>query len=127
MPISRDEVLMSRDKQYPLSDALEVNLAKLLVALNKFREAYGHPMTVTSGYRPAAINAATPGAASHSNHVVCLACDFHDPDGALDQWCLDRPDVLEMAGLWQESPASTPGWCHLQAVPPRSGLRVFKP
>lgn len=125
--ISRDEVLMGREKQYPLTPEMETNLAKLLVALNKFRTIYGKPLIVTSGYRPAAINATIANAAKKSNHMVCLACDFADANGALDKYCMENLNVLEECGLWLENPESTPTWCHLQCVPPKSGNRVFKP
>lgn len=124
--ITRDEVLMGRDKDSPLTKELETNLTKLLMALNAFRKIYGKPMVVSSGYRPEAVNAATPGAAKHSNHMICLACDFKD-DGKLDQYCVDNQDVLEKCGLYLEDPAHTPGWTHLQCVPPRSGNRIFIP
>lgn len=117
---------MGREVAHPLTPELEANLERLLTALNAFRKAYGKPMVVSSGYRPAAINASVGGAKA-SNHVVCLACDFRDTDGALAAWCLSRLEVLESCGLWIESPALTAGWIHLQAVPPRSGARVFRP
>lgn len=127
MAISRNEVLMGREKAYPLTQEQEDNLEKLLECLNKFREAYGKPMVVSSGYRPEAINAATKGAAKKSNHIMCLACDFKDLDGSLDQWCMDNLSVLIDLGLYLESPQHTPGWCHLQCVPPKSGARIFIP
>lgn len=125
--ISRDEVLMGRDAQYPLTQEMEANLAKLLVAINKVRTEYGKPMFVSSGYRPAAINANVPGAAKKSNHMVCLAVDIRDVDGKMKSWCLANLDKLALYGLWMEDAGSTPTWCHLQCVPPRSGNRVFKP
>jgi hypothetical protein len=124
--VTRDEILMGRDKLFPLSSELEANLHKLLGAINKFREKYGHPLFVSSGYRPGFFNAAA-GGAKKSNHMICLAVDFKDPYGTLDAFCMENPDILEDCGLWQEHPDSTPGWCHLQAVPPRSGNRVFRP
>lgn len=117
---------MGRDAEYPLTPELEANLAKLLDALNRFRDVYGIPMTVSSGYRPGKYNVAA-GGAKHSNHMICLACDFHDQIGALDQYCLDNPQLLEDCGLYQEDPQHTPGWCHLQCVAPASGNRVFIP
>lgn len=127
MAISRQEVLMGRDKQYPLTQEMEQNLQKLLKALNLFRQMYGKPMSVTSGYRPAAINATVANAAKKSNHMVCLACDFKDTDGSLDKYCMDNKYILEQCGLYLEHPDATPGWCHLQCVPPKSGNRVFRP
>jgi hypothetical protein len=124
--ITRDEVLMGRDKDWPLNAQLEANLTKLLTALNKFRTKYAKVMFVSSGYRPATYNKAA-GGAKLSNHMVCLACDFKDRDGTLGAWCMRNLKVLEDCGLWLEHIDSTPGWCHLQAVPPRSGNRVFRP
>lgn len=125
--ISASEVLMGRDKKNPLTSELKENLEMLLAALNKFRVIYGKPMIVSSGYRPPEINVNTKGAAKHSNHMICLACDFKDEDGSLDKYCMDNLAVLEKCGLWLESPKSTPNWCHLQCVPPKSGKRVFIP
>jgi hypothetical protein len=125
--ISRDEILMGRDKQYPLTGPMEVNLEKLLKAVNKFRAVYGKPLRVTSGYRPAAINSQVKGAAKASNHMVCLAVDLADSGGKLAEYCLNNLKLLEEFGLWMEDPGFTKGWVHLQCVPPRSGSRVFKP
>lgn len=125
--ISRDEVLMGREKLYPLTPEQETNLTHLLDCLNQFRTIYGKPMTVSSGYRPEAINSTVPGSAKKSNHIMCLACDFKDLDGSLDKYCLDNLDVLKKCGLYLEDPASTSSWTHLQAIAPKSGNRVFKP
>jgi len=110
--ISRDEVLMGRDVEFPLSDELEANLTKLLEVLNKIRVAYNIPMTVSSGYRPSYYNTQA-GGATHSNHLYCLACDFHDPNGAIDAWLSDNQDLLEEIGAWQELPVKTQGWAHI--------------
>lgn len=125
--ITRDEILMGRDKLAPLIGPMEVNLEKLLRAVNKFRAVYGKPMKVTSGYRPAAINSQTKGAAPKSNHMICLAVDFADKDGKLAEFCLNNLKLLEDFGIWIEDPKHTKGWVHMQAVPPRSGNRVFIP
>lgn len=127
MTISRDEYLMGRDKIAPLTVEMEMNLTKLLACLNKLRTIYGKPMEVSSGYRPPQINNQVQGAAKRSNHMKCLACDFKDPDGSLAKWCLLNLKVLEDCSLWMEAPSFTVGWVHLQAVPPRSGNRIFKP
>lgn len=124
--ITRDEILQGRDAQYPLSPELVENLNILLERLNKFRQMYGKPMVVTSGYRPAEFNKAA-GGAQKSNHMICLACDFKDIDGSLDAWCMQHLEILEQCGLYLEHPDSTPGWSHLQAVAPRSGNRIFRP
>ena len=126
MLINRDEVLMGRDTQYPLSPELENNLAHLLDCLNKFRLLYSVPMIVSSGYRPGSYNKAA-GGAPNSAHMTCEACDFHDPDGKLCNWVLNNQPVLIDCGLYLESPSHTPGWCHLQTRVIPSGNRVFIP
>ena len=83
-------------------------------------------MIVSSGYRPGHYNK-DAGGAKGSAHAVCLACDFKDPTGDLDQWCMDHLDVLEQCGLYLESPNHTLGWCHLTIRAPGSGDRVFIP
>lgn len=115
---------MGRDKEYPLDEKCEKNLQHLLENLNKFRNIYGKPMTVTSGYRPGKYNNAA-GGAKGSAHLSCEACDFHDPDGSLDAYCQANQQVLGACGLWLEHPDSTPGWCHLDIRARHN--RVFRP
>lgn len=122
--ITRTEVLMGRDKEFPLTPALETNLSKLLIALNKVRAAYGKPMKVSSGYRPGRYNTAAKGAKA-SAHITCQACDFSDPTGDLDAWCMQNLALLSSCGLRLEHPDSTPGWCHLDIK--FNGKVVFKP
>ena len=94
---------------------------------NELLAQFGEERTITSGWRPVEVNKLVPGAAAFSNHTRCLAVDISDPHGDLDEWTLEHPEVLEDIGLWQEHPASTKGWCHVQTVAPRSGKRVFYP
>lgn len=123
--ITREEILMGRDKEFPLTPALETNLEALLVALNKFRDLYGKPMIVSSGYRPGYYNVQA-GGAPMSAHKVCMACDFADGDGALDAWIDANPKSLELCGLWREAPQSTKGWTHLD-IRNRGPVRTFLP
>jgi hypothetical protein len=85
------------------------------------------PRIVTSGWRPAALNAATPGASATSKHVIGAAIDLSDPDGELDDWIMEHPAVLHECNLYMEHPAATKGWCHLQTAAPKSGRRIFYP
>lgn len=114
--INKSEILMGRDKQYPNEYTKEVsdNIDQLLISLNKFREAYGKPMEVSSGWRPQSVNAAVGGAKA-SNHTIGKACDFKDPDGAIDAFAkeCDKKGLLKQWGLWLENPDNTKGWCHL--------------
>lgn len=131
MSISKSEILMGRDKTHLLEYTQEVsnNIDKLLIAINKFRAAYGKPMSVSSGWRPASINTSV-GGASKSNHVLGLACDFKDPDGAIDAFAVecDKNGKLKEWGLWLEHPDSTKGWCHLD-IKNRGDRKsnIFKP
>lgn len=131
--ISRGEIL--RDQVCP--PELEENLQNLLLALNKFREVWGHPMIVTSGYRSAEHNQAI-GGAQNSAHLYCQAADISDPDRILNNYIesdhslqatspRDSPhiSILETYGLWMEDPLATPTWVHLQIRPTIS--RIFKP
>jgi hypothetical protein len=122
--ITETEILMGREKEFPLTPELEVNLLDLIPRINKVRTAYGKPMTVSSGYRPGHYNSDAHGAAN-SPHKTCQAVDFHDSDGELKRWCLAHMDVLKDAGLFMESPDSTPTWLHLQSRPTHNN--PFKP
>lgn len=82
---------------------------------------------INSGWRPEAYNATVPNAAPRSKHITGQAVDIADPDGELDDWCMQNIDALTDAGLWLEHPLATKGWTHFQSVPPRSNNRVFYP
>lgn len=113
---------------------LMVELANKLLILAKTAgvSLEANPRTgtiVSSGWRPAEINATVPGAAPRSKHMTGQAIDLYDPDGDLDDWLLtdDGQRVLTNLGMWMEHPSATKGWAHVQSVPPKSGRRVFFP
>ena len=120
---------MGRDREYhaELTPELRANARETVGRVNRLLKRAGFTRRVTSGWRPAAVNATVPGAAKGSKHISCIAIDLEDRDGALDAWCMAHLDVLEELGLWLEHPDATPYWCHLQTLPPRSGNRVFQP
>ena len=101
------------------------NLEDLLKAINVVRDAYGKPLTVTSGYRTQADQQRINPKAPRSNHLTGCAVDIADSDGALHAWCKAHESVLEAAGLWCEERQG--GWQHFQCVAPRSGHRWFQP
>lgn len=70
------------------------------------------------------LSTATTGAAKSAHKLAC-AIDIYDPNGTLDAWLTDK--ILAFYGLYREHPDATPGWCHLQSLPPRSGKRTFYP
>lgn len=133
--ITLTDYWMGRDKEFSdqLTDEIrqnaETTVIKANLLLGYFKNGTGdfERYHVNSGWRPAAINASTPGAAARSKHMTGQAVDLADPEGALDDWCMDNQDILERLGLYLEHPSATKGWCHVQIVPPRSGKRVFYP
>jgi len=140
--ISIQDYWMGRDREFPMAMGpdLEKNAALMVELANKLlviAHSAGiniptNPRTgsvVSSGWRPASVNAATPNAAPNSKHMTGQAIDLYDPDGDLDEWLLtaDGQKVMADLGLWQEHPSATKSWAHVQSVPPRSGRRTFYP
>lgn len=127
-----DAILMQRAKYDELPADQKANIKALHSALFDLETAYGRPLKVSSGYRSSAQNVAV-GGAKKSLHMVCKACDFADPDGALDAWCTANQERLNKLGLWQEHPDATKGWCHLDIGTraildrPGCGKRQFRP
>jgi uncharacterized protein YcbK (DUF882 family) len=86
--------------------------------------------TVSSGFRPSAVNANIANAATLSSHITGEACDILDDKGQSLARSIDSV-FLEEVGLYMEHPDHTIGkntnWCHLQTRRTRSGNRIFKP
>jgi len=110
------------------------NLLVLLKAISAVRDAYGHPMTVTSCIRTKEKQIAVYAAKGitdpskipmQSCHLKAAAVDISDQGLVLTKWLKDNPEVLEDAGLWCE--ADNSNWVHAQIFPPKSGSRWFKP
>lgn len=62
-----------------------------------------------------------------SSHKDANGIDIYDPARALAAWCVANPQILAALGLYMEDPRWTPGWVHLQRVPPKSGKRIYIP
>jgi len=136
MSITLADFYKGRDVTYAaeLTPEIRANAAITVDRVNQLLAAFyasqpdGSYRTVNSGWRPPEINASTVGAAKFSRHMTGQACDLSDDDERLDSWCLGEGRAsLVRIGLWQESPQSTPRWCHVQIVAPASGNRVFIP
>jgi hypothetical protein len=133
--ITLTDYWQGRDREHAaaLTDEIRARAADTVARANLLVSSYrmltkdAEPRRVNSGWRPPSVNAATPGAAARSKHMTGEAIDIADPDGDLDEWCMDHQDVLLSCGLWLEHPSATKGWCHVQIVPPKSGKRVFYP
>lgn len=116
---------MGREVQYPLDKDQEKNLSILLERINKVRTKYGKPMTVTSGYRPAAINAGVAGAAKKSSHTLCMAVDIKDTDGSFRKWVLENLQLFKDLDLYLEDFRWTKTWVHIQTR--KASKRIFIP
>ena len=127
--IALADYFMGRDRTHAheLTERLRDNAVITVERANGLLARAGMTGIVTSGWRPHAINALVPNASPRSKHLSCEAIDLDDEDDALDDWCMRNLAALEEIGLWLEHPDATPGWCHLQIVPPRSRRRVFMP
>lgn len=127
--ISKSEILQGRDKLFPdeYTQAISDNLDVLLQKINVIRAAYGKPMRVTSGWRPASINGMIKNAALKSNHMIGCAVDVADPKGELRDWCLQNLDLMKATGLYLEDFRYTKGWVHFGSLPPKSKRRIFVP
>jgi uncharacterized protein YcbK (DUF882 family) len=107
------DILMGRDKEYPLDASMKNNLQVLTKKVAELETLYGKPFVLTSGYRPGRYNAAV-GGSPKSSHMTCQAVDISDRDGKLKEWCVKNIEVLNKLGLYMEDPAKTKTWIHLQ-------------
>lgn len=135
--ITLEQFWKGRDKQFAaeLTPTIVANAKETLRRANLLLDIYEKqggacgPRGCNSGWRPPEVNAATQGAAKMSKHMTGQAIDITDTDNQLDKWLMTPvgQKALTDIGLWMESPSATPGWAHVQTVPPGSGRRVFYP
>jgi uncharacterized protein YcbK (DUF882 family) len=131
--IIKDADFASLDKE------IQDNLNELLIKANKFRAAYGKPMTITSGlrtkqsqievYRKKGITDLSK-IPFGSAHIKGGAVDVADSDHKLKDFVTNNMKLMEEIGLWFEDFDATGGehgWLHMQIYAPKSGNRIFKP
>jgi len=116
-----------RPVKWPPTKEIVSHATVLTTRLNRLGDYWERQLTLSSGYRPPAVNALTKGAAKGSLHQLCCAADILDPNGELAKFVMGDLPMMEHIGLWVEDPFYTKGWLHVQIFPPRSGNRVFKP
>ena len=112
-----------REHHSELTDALIDNANMLLWRLQELFEELGlnlYDYKFSSGFRPKAVNANTPNAATHSLHSDCLALDIIDDKNqtlAKIMQSLKARNIRKKLGIWLESPKHTIGkitnWVHL--------------
>jgi hypothetical protein len=88
---------------------------------------------LTSGFRPQSYNKKI-GGSPNSHHCFGNACDIHDPEKKIANWCLQNTNYLKENGLYIENPDLTcksedpmRRWVHFQVVAPKSRSTVFNP
>lgn len=120
--ITRARFMMDRDVQYPTTEEMEVNAARVLFRVNRLLAFIGEASVVSSGYRPGHFN---NGYSKKSAHLTCEAIDLEDKDNRIKNKLNEK--VLIQFDLYMEHPTATPTWCHLTTRAPGSGNRIFHP
>lgn len=116
-----------------LTSTVKENASILIGKVNALLAELGvESVRVSSGFRPSAVNANTPGAAKKSAHQSGGAIDLvDDSNQSLGKLILENHHLLKEYGLFIEDLASTKqrsAWLHLDTVK-RSDrpINVFKP
>lgn len=113
-----------RAKSKELTPEVLANAQDLLNRVNALLKELGKEASVSSGFRPSEVNAATPGAAKKSAHMTGKAIDLMDDKdqslGKLIRQKHKENGLLKRHGLMMENLANTKGkstnWVHLDTV-----------
>jgi hypothetical protein len=123
-----------REKSPELTPELVSNANRLLKAVNSvLTELEVKFAKVSSGFRPAAVNAGIGNAAKKSLHMQCLAVDIlDDKSQSLGKKLAANPELLRKHGLFLEDLEATKGkntnWAHLDlGTRADRPSRIFKP
>lgn len=125
--ISMQDFLMGRTKLEDLTPEQLGNANTIVPKANELLEKFGEFRKCNSGFRSAADQMRINPKAPHSAHTQACAIDLEDADGKLKAWLKANLNVLDELNLYMEAPSSTPTWVHIQAIPPKSGHRIFIP
>lgn len=118
--ISEEDIITSsgkypeRAKQATALVRMEARITAAKINLLLEELGYVHELKVSSGFRPALVNAATPGAAKRSLHMEGKAVDFLGQE--LGQFIRKHPDgaeILRKNGLFMEALEYTSSWTHI--------------
>lgn len=90
--------------------------------INKIRELYGKPISLTCAARCPTHNAVVKGA-KNSAHISGEAADMVRTEELLK---LIQSNLVTL-DLYMEDPSVTHTWIHIQTRKTASGIRVFKP
>lgn len=118
--ITEEDILTSsgkypeRAKQATALVRMEARITAAKINLLLEELSYVHELKVSSGFRPALVNAATPGAAKRSLHMDGKAVDFLGQElGIAIRAHPDGPEVLRKHGLFMEALEYTASWTHI--------------
>jgi hypothetical protein len=118
--------LILLERNNVLNEKIINNLDILLEKVNMFRELYGKPFIITSGFRQPEYNQKI-GGVKNSLHCLGLACDILDKNGDIDKFCLENLDFFTKNNCAFEHPYYTHKWCHFQAILSKKGNKCFVP
>lgn len=135
------EDLLTSSGRYPerlksaeLTDELKQNGQRLLDHVNALlKDLNITKVSISSGFRPSAVNASISNASKKSLHMSCLAIDLLDDKAqSLGKLILANPELLKKHNLWLEDLSATIGkytnWVHLDiGNRPDRPIRVFRP
>lgn len=127
--ITLENFWMGRDASHAseLTPELIKSAKETVDKVNLFLQEIGvKEAKVTSGWRPAGINAAA-GGAKKSNHMLCLAVDIADADCTLWNKVVGNLEAAKKYGLYFEDKRWSPTWVHIQTIAPKSKKRIFVP
>ena len=103
------------------SDAIMIDQT-LVVLLQAIREHFGKPITITSGYRTAAHNAAVGGAKS-SQHLLGKAADIQVADTTVEAVAAYAESLMPGwggVGRYPVKAGRAKGWVHVDTRPNKS-------
>ena len=103
------------------SDAIMIDQT-LVVLLQAIREHFNKPITITSGYRTAAHNAAVGGAKS-SQHLLGKAADIQVADTTVEAVAAYAESLMPDwggVGRYPVKAGRTKGWVHVDTRPNKS-------
>lgn len=103
------------------SDAIMIDQT-LVVLLQAIREHFNRPITITSGYRTAAHNAAVGGAKS-SQHLLGRAADIQVADTTVEAVAAYAESLMPDwggVGRYPVKAGRTKGWVHVDTRPNKS-------
>ena len=106
------------------SDAIMIDQT-LVVLLQAIREHFNKPITITSGYRTAAHNAAVGGAKS-SQHLLGKAADIQVADTTVEAVAAYAESLMPDwggVGRYPVKAGRTKGWVHVDTRPNKSRWR----